>query len=329
MEKKFCTCGCGKEIDITQSRGEIKRFHAPSCKQRYWRREQRDKRNVTQIARPQLVPVSEIKPILKYPGAKWSRAAWLVEHFPSHTRYLEPFAGSAAAFFSKRPVEHEVLGDTNTSLTNLFRVVREHCEELAWMIEMTPWSEDEYSFYEKEEQYHGTGNDLEDARRFLVRCWQAHGTKLGSTCGWRHKGVHSNASTTTLWRKLPERLLAVVDRLKDAEIRNRPALELIHYYHHPSYLIYADPPYVLSTRTYNLYPNEMADNEHLHLLDALDAHPGPVVLSGYAHSLYDDRLKHWSRVTMPSVAEHGLVRTEVLWLNQKATQCQQLSLFAV
>ncbi|MBA2677564.1 MAG: DNA adenine methylase [Ktedonobacteraceae bacterium] len=330
MEKNLCACGCGQEVPELVGKGQRKLYATPACRKRAQR--SRDKAVTSapssDVAR-QVVTTREIKPILKYPGAKWSRAKWIVGHFPSHERYLEPFAGSAAAFFSKSPVEHEVLGDTNKSLTNLFEVIRTHSEELAWLIEMTPWSEDEYESYELAEQYHGTGNALEDARRFLVRCWQAHGTKLGSTCGWRHKGIASNSSTTKLWRKLPDRLLAAADRLKDVEIRNRPALELVEYYRHPSYLIYADPPYLLSTRTYNLYPNEMTDGEHLQLLDALDAHPGPVVLSGYAHPLYDDRLARWDRVTMASLAEHGMIRTEVLWLNQRAARCQQLSLFAV
>jgi DNA adenine methylase len=263
-----------------------------------------------------------IKSILKYPGAKCRQSAWIVGHLPAHTRYLEPYAGSAAVFFSKAPVEHEVLGDTNKSLVNLFRVIREHPEELAWLIEMTPWAEDEYAAVERPEHYHDTGDPVEDSRRFLVRCWQAHGTKLGSTCGWRHNGPRGNAFPVRLWRKLPERLLAVADRLKNAEIRNRPALELITYYRHPDYLIYADPPYPLATRTYNLYPDEMTDEDHLALLEALDRHPGPAVLSGYGCPLYDERLTHWQRVTAPSIAEYGRARTEVLWLNRQAQHAQ-------
>lgn len=266
-----------------------------------------------------------IKPILKYPGAKWSRAAWIVSHFPEHTKYLEPYCGSAACFFSKNPVSHEVLGDTNRHLINLFEVIREQSEELARRIAMTGWIEEEYHAYEK--HYGDTGDSIEDARRFLIRCWQAHGTKLGSTCGWRHKGVHSNASTTVLWQQLPGRILAVVDRLKHAEIRCRPALELIDYYNASNVLIYADPPYVQNTRTYNLYEHELTDDDHRALLNALDTHRGPVILSGYTHSLYDTRLTHWYRVTMPALAEKGNLRTEVLWLNPQAAQCQQLPLF--
>jgi DNA adenine methylase len=269
--------------------------------------------------------IPEIKPILKYPGAKWSRSPWIVSHFPAHRRYLEPYCGSAAVFFSKDRVEHEVLGDINHHVINLFQVMRNHGEELARRIALTGWIEEEYHLYE---QSYGESEDpIENARRFLIRCWQAHGTKLGSTCGWRHKGIHGSSSTTTLWRQVPNRLLAVIDRLKDAEIRCKPALELIDYYRHPDFLLYVDPPYLLSTRTYNLYANEMTDEEHLQLLDMLKRHPGPVVLSGYAHPLYEELLQDWQRVTMQALAEKGALRTEVLWLNKKAFGSQQGRLF--
>jgi DNA adenine methylase len=66
----------------------------------------------------------------------------------------------------------------------------------------------------------------------------------------------------------------------------------------------------------------MTDEDHLALLEALDRHPGPVVLSGYSCPLYDARLTHWQRVTTPSVAECARARTEVLWLNRKAQHAQ-------
>jgi DNA adenine methylase len=95
-------------------------------------------------------------------------------------------------------------------------------------------------------------------------------------------------------------------------------------------LIYADPPYLRETRTGGkLYQHEMTLDDHATLLEALDQHTGAVVLSGYPHPLYDERLTHWTRVTAPAVAEHGNKQVEVLWLNRHAAKAQQLSLFAV
>ena len=39
--------------------------------------------------------------ILKYPGAKWRIADWIIEEMPAHHSYVEPFFGSGAVFFNK------------------------------------------------------------------------------------------------------------------------------------------------------------------------------------------------------------------------------------
>lgn len=264
-----------------------------------------------------------MEPILKYPGSKWSLAPWIISHFPEHKIYVEPYMGSAAVFFQKKPSVHEVLNDLSGSVVNLFRVARDRGEELARAVYLTPWSEEEYHTIEKN---YTDGDELEQARKFLVRTWQAHGSTITSIASWRHKGVKGDASTTTLWNKLPERILVAVDRLKMAEIRNRPALEIIKSYNSPDALLYVDPPYPLSTRNRKYYLHEMADNEHIELLELLNKHQGPVVLSGYACPLYDERLTIWQRVEMPTAGEHGKKHIEVLWLNSKA-QHRQLSLF--
>ena len=267
-----------------------------------------------------------IKPILKYPGAKWRLAPWIVGYFPEHKHYLEPYCGSAAVFFSKPPAAHEVLNDIDSSIVNLFRVIRSRGEELAYAIDMTAWAEEEYHIAEEDCT---DSDDLEHARKFLIRCWQAHGTNThpGTKSGFRHNGLRGRALPTQQWKQLPERILATIDRLKEAEIRNRPALELIAYYNAPDCLIYADPPYILSTRfSRGHYTHEMTDDEHIALLNALDVHRGPVVLSGYDHPIYNSRLQGWHKVSTPLLVEHAYTRTETLWLNQKAAGAQQLPL---
>ena len=238
-------------------------------------------------------------------------AEWIVSHFPTHIHYLEPYAGTLAAFFAKDKAPHEVVNDMDDRLVNLFAIVRTRGDELARAIAMTPYSRAEYYA-----SYEPSDDPLEDARRFLVRSWQAHGFKSFCRTGWRNNGVKSFQPITILWNDLPDRILAVVARLKDAELENAPAVALIERYKSADTLIYADPPYVLSTRKgRKLYRHEMTDTDHLILLDALDTHPGPVVLSGYHCALYDDRLAHWSVRERKVQAEKGQTRTEVLWLN--------------
>jgi DNA adenine methylase len=175
------------------------------------------------------------------------------------------------------------------------------------------------TFAGEESYFQRTGNELEDARRLLVRMWQSRGSKTSDRSGWRHdKQGRSSSSCPKEWKRVLERIKQTADRLQDAQLENRPALDVIKQYHFPEVLIYADPPYPLSTRSKRMYANEMTDEDHVQLLEVLDSHPGPVLLSGYSCDLYDARLKHWTRKTAKGFAEGGREREEVLWLNPVA-----------
>jgi DNA adenine methylase len=259
-----------------------------------------------------------IKPVLKYPGSKNTIAPWIIRHFPPHVHYVEPFFGSSAVFFNKPPAKHEVINDLSGDVCNLFQVIRTHRQELIEQVALTPWARTEYDL-----SYQPCEEPIERARRFLVRVWQAHGGDLSTRVGWACGGVkQASNKRINLWKQLPDRIALVAQRLLDAEIENRPALDVIQRYSGRDVLIYADPPYPLSTRHGKLYQHEMTDADHIELLDALDKHPGPVVLSGYHCPLYDDRLAHWQTVEKRVQAEKGNLRTEVLWLNHAAQPIQ-------
>jgi DNA adenine methylase len=260
--------------------------------------------------------------ILKYPGAKWALAPWIVQHLPRMPYYVEPYCGSAAVFCNLpwRPT-HAVLNDLDGDIVNLFRVIRERGGELATLVEVTPWARGEYEL-----SYEPSDDPLERARRFLVRVWQSHGFYTAvARHGWSLGPMGDCAASRAAgWRRLPPRIVAAAALLQAAHIANDPALTLLKRYQRSDVLIYADPPYPPALRKRGIYTEDaMTDADHLALLDVLDAHPGPVALSGNACALYDDRLTHWHRVTTPARAERGGARTEVLWLNNRAQPRQQ------
>ena len=119
-----------------------------------------------------------------------------------------------------------------------------------------------------------------------------------------------------MWNIIPQYIEPMMTRLKHVEIEHDDAVSVISRYKYNSVLIYADPPYPLSTRAGKMYQHEMSDADHLTLLDALDSHTGSVVLSGYHCALYDERLSMWHVRERIVQAEKGQSRTEVLWLNQ-------------
>lgn len=248
---------------------------------------------------------------LRYPGSKWSIANAIVAQFGSHYHYVEPYFGSGAVFFSKPPSPHELINDSNHLIVNFFRVLRDNTEELCWALETTPWSREEYAH-----SHEVTGEPLEDARRFIVRIWQAHASDLAKKTGWKNRGVKQRARGMSIrWQRVPSEVTELAWRLADAEIESRPALEVIRRFSAKDCLIYADPPYLPSTRTQKMYAQEMTEAEHIEMLDALNAHPGPVVLSGYDNDLYNSMLQDWRRIEVkPPKVEKGAARIESLWV---------------
>ena len=82
--------------------------------------------------------------ILKYPGAKWRIADWIISQFPKHKVYCEPFFGSGGVFFNKTPSAIETINDIDGNVVNLFKVCRERPAELAFVLSLTPWARDEF-----------------------------------------------------------------------------------------------------------------------------------------------------------------------------------------
>lgn len=271
-----------------------------------------------------------IGPVLKYPGSKWRLTDWIIQHMPPHESYLEPFFGSGAVFFRKSPAKLSTINDLDGDVVNLFRVLRDRPEDLAAAVDLTPYAREEHDEAWLQKR---TGEPVEDARRFLVRIWSNHGMRIRRKGGWAHAtGRNSGfsggiASRYPQWGALGNRIAAAAARLKNAQIEHRPALDILARHAYAGCLIYADPPYVLSTRSEAQYAHEMNEADHEELLDALDAHPGPVLLSGYAHALYDGRLEHWERKTSAALAEGGRPREEVLWMNPVAVEALEGRLF--
>lgn len=251
--------------------------------------------------------------ILNYPGAKWRIADWIISHFPEHKTYVEPYAGSAAIFFRKEPSRIETINDIDCEVINLFECIRKDSEKLAFLVMNTPFSRYEYESSDSE-----SGDDFERARKLLVRSWQSFGYRTNEMTGWKNDIIgREYAYAVKHWNRLPEVIFKIVDRLKQAQIECRPAIEVIKKYNRPGVLIYADPPYLINTRNRKQYKHEMTEQqEHIDLLNVLNQHQGSVILSGYNNELYNEMLSDWEKDSIQSNAQGGLHRIETIWIKK-------------
>ena len=255
----------------------------------------------------------KINAIIKYPGSKWSIANWVINFFPDHHSYLEPFFGSGAVLFNKPRSHIETINDLDGDVVNLFEWVKKDPERLAREIYYTPYARQVY-----EESFGRIpGNSLYKAVNFLIRSNMSHGHRGSKEkVGWKNDVAGRERSYSAKdWTELPEKIIQAAERLRGVQIECRPAIEVIQRFNHSNVLIYADPPYLLRTRTGKQYRKEMKDKDHIELLDALRVHRGKVLISGYDSELYSNILQGWHREENYCYTQSGSRRMEVLWMN--------------
>lgn len=260
-----------------------------------------------------------LRPPVKWHGGKHYLAARIAALFPAHDIYVEPFAGAASVLLNKEPAPVEVYNDLDARITRLFRVLRDHGDELRRRLTLTPYSEVEF-LHAAVPHY----DEVEQARRDFVRWRQSiggRGTHLSYSVHRSRRGMADVVSG--FLSAIDDELPWIVERLRAVQIVCRPAIDVIRRFDGPDTLIYCDPPYLPATRAENsrdVYGVEMAEPDHRALLEELRWCRGKVVLSGYPSALYDDLLPDW-RVVEFDVANHaaaGVVKrreTECLWMN--------------
>ncbi len=255
----------------------------------------------------------KMKAIMKYPGSKWSIAKWIISFFPEHHSYLEAYLGSGAVLFNKPRSDIETVNDLDGNVVNLFEWIRKDPERLAHEIYYTPYARQVY-----EDAFTAVPEDsLGKAVNFYIRLNMGHGFRTnGEKVGWKNDVQGREKSYASQdWCSLPDKIMQAAERLRGVQIENKPAVELIQRFNFKNVLIYADPPYVLSTRHGKQYRCEMEDKEQNELLDVLLSHKGPVLISGYDNPLYNDRLRRWHREETTCYSQVCSKKREVLWMN--------------
>lgn len=261
-------------------------------------------------------------PVIRYHGGKFRLAPWVIEHFPPHQVYIEPFGGAAGVLMQKPRSHGEVYNDLDGDIVNLFRVLQDAAqrEQLAERLVLTPYARDEF-----EQAWIFTDEPVERARRTVIRAQMGFGSAGATkgTTGFRIDCYRQYGTAQQLWARYPEQLSAIGKRLAGVLIENRPAIDIMLAHDSANALHYVDPPYMHGTRVHGAqkgryYRHELDDEQHADLLATLNQLQGMVVLSGYPSELYMERLEGWtmnSTSARISAGRGGDTRTECLWLN--------------
>jgi len=236
------------------------------------------------------------RPALRYHGGKWRLAPKLLQFFPAHRCYVEPFGGGASVLLRKPRTYAEVYNDLDGNVVNFFRVLRDQGPALREKCFLTPFSNEDFKA-----AFFRSDDPLEQARRTVVRSFfgfgsasvteHKHTSRIGkATTGFRANSNRSHTTPAIDWMNYPDQLPALTERLRGVVIENRDAMQVIPQHDGPDTLFYCDPPYIAASRDKGTdYAHELTDSQHCELAELLHQLEGMVVLSGYHSPLMASR----------------------------------------
>lgn len=266
----------------------------------------------------------------RYYGGKVQIYDWLISHFPASFSFVDVFGGSGVVALNVvGKYKRIVYNDVDKNVVNFFKILRTRPDELISQIELTPVARDEH-----EESWLPTDNDVENARRFFVRMTQSFNNYgLGRKVSWLGASLESKRNRVQSVNTRVQSLYDVADRLKYIEVENKHFVDLIAKESHRNNFLFADPPYVNSTRCDSAYKYDMTDEEHERLFHLLDESPSNALVCGHPSDLYADLYHHWHRhdykITNCYVAQRGgdPTRTECVWIKNSRNPNHQAGLF--
>lgn len=153
------------------------------------------------------------RPVMRYHGAKFRLAPWVMQFFPDHFTYVEPFGGAAGVLLQKPRSYSEVYNDIDDEISNVFRVLQDKdmAADLQRLLLVTPYSRAEFEI-----SYEPTDDPVECARRVLIRSHMGFGS-AGATkhrTGFRVDSARQYGTAAHLWAEYPPQIQLFCKRLQ-------------------------------------------------------------------------------------------------------------------
>lgn len=184
------------------------------------------------------VPVA--KPVLKWAGGKTQMLGELIPRVPkSYGKYIEPFFGGGALFFSLKP-DHAIIADSNPELINMYLQVANNVDDV--IEHLQKYKNTSEMFYEVRSLNWETLPKAQAAARTIY---------LNKTCFNGLYRVNRNGQFNTPFGKYKNPKICDIDTLRLASEALRKAeiicgdyILVLEHYAQPGDFVFLDPPYL-------------------------------------------------------------------------------------
>lgn len=227
------------------------------------------------------------KPILKWAGGKTQMLGELMPRVPkTYGRYIEPFFGGGALFFSLKP-ENAIIADSNPELINMYLQVAHHVDDVIECLQK--YENTSEMFYEVRSLDWQTLPKAEAAARTIY---------LNKTCFNGLYRVNRSGQFNTPFGKYKNPKICDIDALRLASEALRKAdilcgdyILVLEHYAHPGDFVFLDPPYlpISENSDFKRYTKEQFyEDDHVELakmIDTLHERGCYVILTNSNHPL--------------------------------------------
>ena len=227
------------------------------------------------------------KPILKWAGGKTQMLGELMPRVPkTYGRYIEPFFGGGALFFSLKP-DNAIIADSNPELINMYLQVAHHVDDVIECLQK--YENTSEMFYEVRSLNWQTLPKAEAAARTIY---------LNKTCFNGLYRVNRSGQFNTPFGKYKNPKICDIDALRLASEALRKAdilcgdyILVLEHYAQPGDFVFLDPPYlpISENSDFKRYTKEQFyEDDHVELakmIDTLHERGCYVILTNSNHPL--------------------------------------------
>ena len=173
-----------------------------------------------------------LRPPIGRIGGKSKIANILIQLFPKHTVYVEPFVGAGNIIYRKPRSNIEVINDLDQDMYHIFKGIQERGRWIDTHIQKKYLSREQFE-------------SIKHKKDVISLLLKYHCSYLGKGETYNHSGRDVNS----IWRV---NFSELQDRLHGVQIYNRDFRDIVKHFDSPSTFFYLDPPYE-NTKDYTNY----------------------------------------------------------------------------